>query len=252
MCTGNAFWGCERNAAGSGNIINPIMSARVRSTESFAFKYGRVEIRAQLPKGDWLWPAIWMLPKDNFYGDWPSSGEIDIMESRGNPNTCDVGGVNTFGSTLHYGPNWLQDAWDKAHADYVTPKGQPDLSSGFHNYGLEWYKDGLKTTIDGKTVLDVPFDKSMFIQGKFDNKFFNPWKYETENSAPFNQEFYFIFNVAVGGVNGYFPDNKCDKPYRNDDSHSVNAFYNAKDKWYPTWKPTTNASAMKIDYVRVW
>jgi len=64
LCTSNAFYGCERNAAASGNYINPIMSARVRTAESFSFTYGRVEVKAQLPKGDWIWPAIWMLPTD--------------------------------------------------------------------------------------------------------------------------------------------------------------------------------------------
>ena len=69
MCTGNAFYGCERNAGASGNVINPIKSARLRSYQGFSFKYGRLEIKAKLPKGDWLWPAIWLLPKDNPYGN---------------------------------------------------------------------------------------------------------------------------------------------------------------------------------------
>jgi len=51
--------------------MNPIASARLRTAETFSFKYGRVEIKAKLPKGDWMWPAIWMLPKNNEYGDWP-------------------------------------------------------------------------------------------------------------------------------------------------------------------------------------
>lgn len=63
LCTSNAFYGCERNAA-FGNYINPISSARVRTAESFSTTYGRVEVTAQLPKGDWIWPAIWMLPTD--------------------------------------------------------------------------------------------------------------------------------------------------------------------------------------------
>ncbi|GFR79102.1 beta-1,3-glucan-binding protein [Elysia marginata] len=46
-------------------------------------RYGIVEVRARIPRGDWLWPCIWLMPKDNKYGAWPRSGEIDIMESRG-------------------------------------------------------------------------------------------------------------------------------------------------------------------------
>ena len=88
LCTSNAWYGCERNAAASGNYINPIMSARLRTATSFAFTYGRVEVKAQLPKGDWIWPAIWLLPRDQAYGTWPASGEIDIMESWGNAPGC--------------------------------------------------------------------------------------------------------------------------------------------------------------------
>ena len=106
VCTSNAFYGCERNAAGSGNVINPIRSARLRSVQGFSFKYGRVEIKAKLPKGDWLWPAIWLLPTKQEYGMWPASGEIDIMESRGNSASYPIGGNNAFGSTLHWGVNY--------------------------------------------------------------------------------------------------------------------------------------------------
>ena len=78
LCTGNAWWGCDRVGSGT-NYINPINSARLRTVNSFNIKYARLEIEAQLPRGDWLWPAIWMLPKHLSYGKWPSSGEIDIM-----------------------------------------------------------------------------------------------------------------------------------------------------------------------------
>ena len=60
------------------------MSGKLTTLESVAIKYGRVEVKAKLPKGNWLWPAIWLLPKYQEYGSWPASGEIDIMESRGN------------------------------------------------------------------------------------------------------------------------------------------------------------------------
>uniref|UniRef100_H2YEM4 Uncharacterized protein n=1 Tax=Ciona savignyi TaxID=51511 RepID=H2YEM4_CIOSA len=62
LCTANAFYGCSRSGSGS-NYINPIQSARIRTVNSFAFKYGRIEIEAKMPKGDWIWPAMWLLPK---------------------------------------------------------------------------------------------------------------------------------------------------------------------------------------------
>mmetsp|Transcript_9153 Transcript_9153/g.1364 ORF Transcript_9153/g.1364 Transcript_9153/m.1364 type:complete len:98 (+) Transcript_9153:370-663(+) len=92
-----------------GNFLNPITSARLRS-QGFSFKYGRVEVNAKLPKGDWLWPAIWMLPTSNAYGGWPASGEIDIVESRGNVG-YPAGGPESIGSTLHFGPGWPFDPY---------------------------------------------------------------------------------------------------------------------------------------------
>jgi len=252
QCTSNAFWGCERNAAASGNVNNPIQSARLRTVNSFNFTYGRVEIKAQLPKGDWIWPAIWMLPTHNSYGQWPASGEIDIVESRGNDASCSAGGRNKFGSTLHFGPGWPMDAWDKAHAEYTHDAG--DLSDDFHLFGMEWTKDGIKTSIDGQTVLDYEFPEGgQFAAGGWDESINNPWQYETDKSAPFNQDYYLIMNVAVGGTNDYWPEGQCGKPWSNTDQHSVNAFWNSKGQWMPTWNyPATHDSAMKVDYVKIW
>jgi len=94
------------------------MSGKLTTVESFKIKYGRVEVKAKLPKGDWLWPAIWMLPRYNEYGQWPASGEIDIMESRGNVNYPREfgGGPETFGSTMHWGPDYSTNQYTKTHA----------------------------------------------------------------------------------------------------------------------------------------
>ncbi|KAK0767477.1 Beta-1,3-glucan-binding protein, partial [Friedmanniomyces endolithicus] len=64
-----------------------------------------------MPAGDWLWPAIWMLPVNSTYGPWPASGEIDIVESRGNNHTYPQGGNNIVSSTLHWGPDPGDDGW---------------------------------------------------------------------------------------------------------------------------------------------
>jgi len=117
-CTSNNFYGCERNAAASGNYINPIQSARIRTVNSFTFDYGRIEVKAKIPKGDWIWPAIWLLPAYNEYGQWPASGEIDIMESRGNDASYPSGGNDKFASTLHWGPDWAHNAYMKTHEEY--------------------------------------------------------------------------------------------------------------------------------------
>ena len=190
-----------------------------------------------------------MLPKDTEFGSWPASGEIDIMESRGNAASCDVGGVDTFGSTLHFGPGWPYDAWDKAHKEY---KHTEDLSNGFHTYELEWTKDHILTKFDGNTVLEFKHDQDMFTKGEFPSNIHNPWKHEKDVNAPFNRDFYLIFNVAVGGTNGYFPDGHCNKPYANTDPKSVNTFWDAKGAWLPTWDLENHGSAMKIDWVKVY
>lgn len=78
-CTGLNYTACGAVSNRTTNtVIPPAMSARLTTRASHAIRFGRVEIRAKLPRGDWLWPALWMLPKDNIYGEWPLSGEIDV------------------------------------------------------------------------------------------------------------------------------------------------------------------------------
>lgn len=136
-----------------------------------------------MPKGDWIWPAIWLLPKHNYYGNWPASGEIDLIESRGNGPECDAGGVDTFGSTLHYGPNYMYDAWDTAHAEH---KHTANLNEDFHTYELEWTEEHIITRFDGTEVLNFPFDEDLWTKGKFPAGMTSPWAHESDKTAPFN------------------------------------------------------------------
>lgn len=70
-------------------IIQPIQSARIHTANSFSFTYGSVETRVRMPRGDWIWPAIWMVPKEpSAYGPNPRSGEIDITEVRSKEKKC--------------------------------------------------------------------------------------------------------------------------------------------------------------------
>lgn len=79
-CTSASSYGCLRTSGAGGNYLNPVQSVRLRTAETFAFTYGRVEFNAKLPKGDWQWPALWLMPSRGEYGGWPASGEIDVME----------------------------------------------------------------------------------------------------------------------------------------------------------------------------
>ena len=245
LCTSNAFYGCFRTSGAGGNYLNPVKSARIRTAESFSFTYGKVEVRAKLPRGDWLWPAIWMLPRDNQYGGWPASGEIDIMESRGNGPSYTAGGYDTFGSTLHFGPAWDADGWQKTHKDF---KPGVDLTKDFHVYGLIWNESYIGTYFDDETntVLSHPITESFWSLGGWKTTWNDPWVDEPQN-APFNRPFYLVINLAAGGISGYFPDGVGGKPWSDKDPHAVNEFWNAKAQWYSTW-----TQPMVIDSIRVW
>ncbi len=69
---------CSVTASPGSTVVPPVKSARISTKGHYSIAYGRVEVRAKLPTGDWLWPAIWMLPENNTYGGWPLSGEIDV------------------------------------------------------------------------------------------------------------------------------------------------------------------------------
>jgi beta-glucanase (GH16 family) len=252
-CTSNAFYGCSRSSGGT-NVINPIQSARLRTAGTFSFKYGRLEVEAKLPKGDWIWPAIWLLPEDQAYGLWPASGEIDLMESRGNDASYPAKGVNCFGSTLHWGPFWPDDPYELTHNDYCVNDGTT-LNDDFHTYGLVWNEKEIYTYIDNDSnrVLNLAINSSFWELGGWSKNanLHNPWQGQP-NNAPFDQKFYLIFNVAVGGVSGYFPDGQGGKPWVDATNNAAQQFNNALDSIVKTWDLAGEGSALAIRSVKVW
>jgi len=143
----------------SGTIINPVRSARLTTQAKKTIKYGRIEVTAKLPIGDWLWPAIWLMPEDSIYGPWPKSGEIDIMESRGNdPKTYD-GGRDTSSSALHWGLDFGTDRFlQTTNKRFIR---RSDYSKAFHTFGMEWSENYLYTYVDNRLLqtLSVGFGK---------------------------------------------------------------------------------------------
>lgn len=255
-CTNSAYFGCER-AGNINNIINPIKSARVRTVHSFSFKYGTLEVRAKMPLGDWLWPAIWLMPKVNAYGSWPSSGEIDLMESRGNRNLFDGDtnvGVEQVGSTLHFGPRWDTNGWPTAH---FTSNQEPGtgFNDNFHTYKLVWTNESMTFLIDDVETGVVEAGEGFWARGGFnETNRENPWR-RASTMAPFDQEFYLIFNLAAGGTE-YFRDSFRNepqpKPWTNTSPRAAADFWQGRTQWLPTWKMQTDDTHLQIDYVRVW
>jgi len=250
QCTSNAFYGCERFSNGY-NYLNPVMSARIRSARFLWFRYGKVEVRAKLPKGDWLWPAIWMLPRFNYYGTWPASGEIDILEGRGNGINYPDGGYNTASSALHWAPFFP--------SRYQLTMGQVSLPADvnaptWHNFTLEWEDTFIKTYVDDRVILHVDMASQSFWQrGGWGPEFNNPWA-GRGNNAPFDQEFFLVMNLAVGGTTGYFADGVPGKPWSNQSPTASAEFWNNQGSWLPTWDLSNPAlpSSFQIDYVRVY
>lgn len=238
-CTEPALNGCHRD--GHDGILPPVMSGKLKSVPTM--KYGVLEIRARIPKGDWIWPAIWMMPKNDHYGQWPRSGEIDIMESRGNEG--DVG-VGTVTSTLHWGPSADQNRFMKTHGEKKTGSWFND----YHTWRLEWTPDHIITFVDNQQILNVDPGSGGFWQyGGFSGG--NPWQ-GGGKLAPFDQDFYLILNVAVGGTSGFFPDGinygaGVRKPWNNNSPKAAEEFWNAHNEWLPTWRG--DDVAMLIDYV---
>ncbi|CAH1778112.1 unnamed protein product [Owenia fusiformis] len=266
-CTMSDNWGCRRE--GKYGLIPPIMSGRIRTKGRFAFKYGRLEVVAKMPVGDWMWPAIWLLPEGNIYGGWPRSGEIDLVETRGNRDlkyteSGNYAGIQDIGSTLHWGPVWNVNHYHltTGHHENVTS----NYGDHFHTYLLDWDEFGLRFYIDGHEIAKYPdplinddpdWTGWWDFGAPWENNETNPWADESK-MTPFDQKFHIVMNVAVGSTNGFMPDASAAtnggaaKPYNNSDPDAIVKFWNARDEWYPTWTAEGDNAAMQVKSLKVY
>ncbi|EIN05529.1 concanavalin A-like lectin/glucanase, partial [Punctularia strigosozonata HHB-11173 SS5] len=260
-CTSSNQSACEVTSdKDSKTVINPVKSARMSTINSHSIKYGKVEVRAKLPRGDWLWPAIWMLPKDtSIYGAWPLSGEIDIMEARGNDASYGSQGDNFVRSTLNYGVTNSTTArlfgWQELK--------RTSFAADFHTYTLEWTPDFMRMSVDSKLKKMLQFGtstKSYFDIGNFPKTaqdganvvaITNPWK-DGAKSAPFDQEFYLILDLAVGGTSGWFPDGVGGKMWIDGSSTAMHDFAAAQSTWSKQWPSNEDDLSFRIDSVKMW
>lgn len=153
-------------------------SGKVISRDLFSKKYGKFEARMKLPEGQGLWPAFWMMPQDNTYGGWASSGEIDIMEAHGSD-------PSSIGGTIHYGEVWPNNKYSGREYEFHESTTYMD----YHVYGVEWEPGEIRWYVDGELYST---QDNWYSKGP--DQAIN-YSYP----APFDQEFYFILNLAVGG-----------------------------------------------------
>ena len=151
-------------------------SGKINSKDKKDFTYGKVVARAKVPEGKGLWPAIWMMPKDEgFYGQWPKCGEIDIMEVLGNQ-------TDTAYGTVHYGEPHAEQ-----QGTYKLTNGT--FASDYHDFSVEWEPGEIRFYIDGNLYKTVN-DWFTAVNGEDDKPY----------PAPFNQPFFVQLNLAVGGT----------------------------------------------------
>jgi len=156
----------------------PYSSGRLWTSPTFTKKYGKFEARMKLPVGQGFWPAFWMMPKSDIYGGWAASGELDIMEARGSEPT-------KVGGTIHYGGAWPSNKYTGKDYTFTGDKTIND----FHTYAIEWEPGEIRWYVDGVLYQTQNNWSTLGIDGE--EKYAFP--------APYDQEFYIIINLAIGG-----------------------------------------------------
>ncbi|MFT6937426.1 MAG: beta-glucanase (GH16 family), partial [Saprospiraceae bacterium] len=173
---GNLIIEAKQESFGGGTYT----SSRIITKGDISFKYGRVDIRAVMPEGQGLWPALWMLGENIDQVSWPACGEIDIMEIVGHQ-------PNKVHGTIHWDAN--------GHANYGGSKtSTSDLSEEFHVFSIIWDANEIKWLLDGVQYHNVDIAPA--------------------DLDEFREAFFFIFNVAVGGNWPGNPDATTSFPQR--------------------------------------
>jgi beta-glucanase (GH16 family) len=144
-------------------------SARLVTTNKGDFLYGRIEVKAKLPAGKGTWPAIWMLPTDWAYGDWPKSGEVDIMEHVGYDQ--DVIHISAHTEAYYF----------KINTQKTSTRKIVNATTDFHVYRMDWTPYALRGYIDDQLIF----------QFANEGKGYTVW--------PFDKRFHLLLNLAVGG-----------------------------------------------------
>ena len=155
-------------------------SSKITTKDKVSIRFGRIEVKAKMPQGQGIWPAIWMLGDNNDVVDWPGCGEIDIAEVLGHE-------PSTYHATLHYtndnfGKGELQESFDLSSGTF---------SDDYHIFGTEWTDQSIIFSVDEVEIRNIPIEEDM---------------------KEFQRSFYLIMNVAIGGYWPGNPDNTSSFP----------------------------------------
>ncbi|WP_226682328.1 glycoside hydrolase family 16 protein [Sutcliffiella horikoshii] len=166
-------------------------SGKVHTKGKFSQLYGRFEAKIKLPGGQGYWPAFWMMPEEDKYGGWAASGEIDIMEAKG-------ARVNTVGGAIHYGSQWPNNTYTAK--DHLL--GENSSITDYNVYAVEWEPGEIRWSVNGEVFQTL--NKWSSMDSDNEKKHAYP--------APFDQKFYIILNLAIGGWYGGAPDESTKFP----------------------------------------
>ncbi|SPP77312.1 gram-negative bacteria-binding protein 1 [Drosophila guanche] len=246
-CTGthNSQKECSLHTSGSGPsaIMPPVVAPRISTKESFAIKYGRIEIRAKMPKGDWLVPLLLLEPLTEWYGQTGyESGQLRVAMARGNSKLRMPHGKLVDGRSLYAGPVLSTDALQREDI-WASQRRNVHFGDDFHTYSLDWSSERLRFSVDGQVYGEM-------LSGFAELDLNKRWK-KGGPMAPFDRMFYITLGMSVGGF-GDFVDNlrtaTYEKPWMNYHPQAKLRFFEAKDHWLPSWKQPS----LLVDYVRVY
>ncbi len=172
------------------NRTQPFTSGKVRTRGLASWRYGKIEFRAKIPKGQGTWPAVWMMPANDHYGAWPLSGEIDLMEAVNLGATCteckgQVGENRTL-SAIHFGDKPPKNT--HIHQRVALPDNRLP-SDDFHVWTFEWGAGLMRFYLDGRQYWEV----------KANQLYSGSPKAKGNPIAPFDKPFYIMANLAIGG-----------------------------------------------------
>ncbi|XP_055903000.1 gram-negative bacteria-binding protein 1-like [Eupeodes corollae] len=243
---------CTRHAQFS-QILPPVVSARIRTKDFFSFRYGKVEVRAKLPRGDWLFPLILLEPIENYYGFTEyASGQMRVAFIRGNEFLNDrddneISGYRIAGGVVLATREALRDVWLKGSLR------RTHLGNDFHTYTLTWTDNLISLEIDGNeyAIIRGGFSRLYTTQNLKHAKLWD----NGNAMAPFDREFFLTLGVSAGGHSD-FPDGvlngfaRLEKPWKNEHPKAELQFWNDRENWLKTWNGEN--AGLHVDYIRVY